>query len=199
MYELPTTITVEGQVYHIRNKGDFRMIIDCFAALQDTELDQDYRLICALIIFVEEFNSPEDIGACNINIEALVHEMFRFMDCGQEASEGFESNVKLVDWQDDEQLICSAVNAVVNKEIRAVEYLHWWTFMGYYLSVGESVLSTVVGIRSKLARGKSLEPWESDFRKHNSRYFQRKRSEEEIEFDKSIRELWNKGGGLNGG
>ena len=56
MYELPTTIEVKGRQFNIRNSGDFRMVLDCFSALQDEELSEDYRVLACLLIFYNEFN-----------------------------------------------------------------------------------------------------------------------------------------------
>ena len=51
MFELPTSIEIEGKSYNIRNKGDYRTIIDCFLALDDLELSKVERVYASLIIF----------------------------------------------------------------------------------------------------------------------------------------------------
>ena len=61
MYEIPTSIEIEGRQFPIRNNGDFRVILDCFQALGDTELDARERLLAALIIFYEDIDTPEDL------------------------------------------------------------------------------------------------------------------------------------------
>ena len=61
MFELPTTVTVGETTFNIRNKGDFRMILDCFTALQDIELEKEERVITALIIFYEGIDSLDDV------------------------------------------------------------------------------------------------------------------------------------------
>ena len=40
MYSLPTTVKVKDREFHIRDKGDYRMVLDCFSALQDEELSE---------------------------------------------------------------------------------------------------------------------------------------------------------------
>ena len=62
MFELPTSIQIDGQSYNIRNKGDYRTIIDCFSALQDVELSKTERVYASLIIFYEDVNDIEDIA-----------------------------------------------------------------------------------------------------------------------------------------
>lgn len=193
MYELPTTVDIDGNVFHIRRKGDFRVILDCFAALQDDELDKEYKILTAIIIFYEEFNSPEDTNKYGEFLEKLTLEMFKFINCGQDNQRGAESEISLINWEGDSQIICAAVNNVAKQEVRILEYLHWWTFLGYYMSVGQSVLSTVVSIRDKVYRGKKLDKWEQDFKKENPQFFVRKQPTIEREFEEELRNLWNGG------
>jgi len=193
MYELPITITVNENVYSIRNKGDYRMVLDVFTVLNDVELSEQERILTSLIIFYTEFDDVKRLFACSEEeLTALTEEMFNFFNCGQ-TSPGANTNVKLIDWDNDEQLISSAINNVANTEIRSVEYCHWWTFMGYYCAIGESPLSTVVGIRSKIVKGKKLEKYEQEFRRDNPQYFNwDRRTLQEKEDDALLQELWNK-------
>ena len=65
--------------------------------------------------------------------------------------------------------------------------------MGYFAEVGESVLSTVVGIRNKIKRGKKLEKYEKEFREHNPHYFiWDSRTAQERKDEEDILSLWNK-------
>ena len=193
MYELPITITVNENVYSIRNKGDYRMVLDVFTVLNDVELSEQERILTSLIIFYTEFDDVERLFACSEEeLTALTEEMFNFFNCGQ-TSPGANTNVKLIDWDNDEQLIASGINNVANTEIRSVEYCHWWTFMGYYLAIGESPLSTVVGIRNKIVKGKKLEKYEQEFKRDNPQYFNwDRRTLQEKEDDALLQELWNK-------
>ena len=192
MYEIPISIKIEDRDYHIRNNGDYRVILDCFRALEDVELDARERLLAALIIFYEDFNSPSDVFESD-DLEELVKEMYNFFNCGQETS-GTKTNHRLIDWEKDSQLICSAVNKVANTEIRAVPYIHWWTFMGYYTAIGESLLSTIIRIRDKIVTGKKLEKYERAYRVENPQYFVwNSRTVEEIEADNLVKQLWNNG------
>ena len=75
-------------------------------------------------------------------------------------------------------------------EIRALPYLHWWTFIGYYMAVGECTLSTIVSIRDKIARGKKLDDFEKEFKRDNPQYFRWK--SEQAESDMLLKEIWNK-------
>lgn len=194
MYDIPTSINIDGVEYNIRNNGDFRLILDCFQALGDVELTAQERLLAALIIFYVDLNTIEDFNNPNLPLEQLVSEMFNFFNCG-ESSVGTQTNKKLIDWQQDSQLICSAVNKVCGKEIRLEPYVHWWTFMGYFTAIGESPISTIIGIRDKIAKGKKLEKYERQYRNENPQYFVwNNKTIEEQEADKLAHEMWNSGG-----
>jgi hypothetical protein len=167
------------------------MVLDCFSALNDYELDENERLFACLLIFFEDFNDVEDIFKLSEDeIAELLSEVFKWFNCGQSDSLGAK-NYKLIDWDEDSQMICSAVNKVAGFEIRGEAYVHWWTFMGYYSAVGESTLSTVVAIREKIIHGKKLEKWEREFRQNNPQMFVwNKNTEQDKADDDLIQKLW---------
>ena len=191
MYELPTEIIIEGRPYSIRNKGDYRMILDVFSVLEDTELEQKERVISALIIFYEDFNEIEDVLSCS-NLEQVTKEMYKFFN-GDRLEGGAREIKKLIDWDNDSAMVCAAVNKVAGKEIRSEPYIHWWTFLSYYMSVGESVLSTVVGIRDKMMSGKKMEKWETEYKRENPQYFRwNHKTAEESDAEEWLKSVWNK-------
>jgi len=191
MYSLQTSVQIGQASFEIRNKGDFRMVLDCFKALNDTELDTTERIYAALIIFYEDFGSLEDVLAQGENLVALQQNMMRFFNGGDENTQSNTHDYAIIDWEKDSNLVCAAVNNVAKQEIRSLDYLHWWTFLGYYMSVGESLLSTVVGIRYKIARHEKLEKHEKKFKQDNPEYFNIDlRSVSEREADAYVRALW---------
>lgn len=191
MYELPTFIVLNGQEWNIRNKADFRVILDCFLVLNDFELSPTERVMASLIIFLEDLNGLEDIGNLP-DIEDAYNEMVKFFNCGQEEQKSPKS-YKLVDWELDSTLIISAINKVAGKEIRS-EYVHWWTFMGYYVAIGQCPLSTVVGIRYKKAHNEKLEKWERKFVQDNPQYFgNAMKTAEQLEAEDWVRKQWEGG------
>ena len=92
-----------------------------------------------------------------------------------------------MDWEHDAPVVIPAINKVAHKDVRSEEYMHWWTFFGLYMEVGESTFSTIVSIREKKRKGKKLEKWEKDFYRDNQKLvdFEKKqkveRSKEERE------------------
>ena len=196
MFELPTTITVNGTEYPIRNKGDYHVMFDVFKALTDDELDTSLCILTALIIFLDGFESVDDVLRAFPNENALKEasmELNKFINCGEEESIGIKTRSSVVNWEQDQQIIASAVNVVAKKEIRTEPYVHWWTFMGYYMGIGEGLFSTIVTIRSKIKEGKKLEKYEQHFKRQNPQYFVTKRTEQEKSFDEELRRLWNEG------
>ena len=192
MYEIPTTIEIDDKVFPIRCKGDYRMVLDCFSCLNDFELTEQERTLGALIIFYEDFNDVSDFQGIDKDLyEGLIKEMYKFMECNENPMHSMP--FKTIDWEKDGQLICSAVNKVANTEVRSVEYLHWWTFIGYFSEVGESVLSMVVTIRTKIKQNKKLEKYEKEFKARNPHYFiWDSKTLEDKQDEEDILSLWNK-------
>ena len=149
--------------------------------------------MASLIIFYKELTNIEDIDTVfGEQTEDAVKAMYDFFNCDQPEI-GSPQKFTLIDWDKDSILISAAINKVAGTEIRQEEYIHWWTFMGYYISIGQSVLSTVVGIRHKIATGKSLDKFERKFRMENPQYFTLDlRTAEQKEADEYIRQIWNK-------
>lgn len=194
MFELPLTITIADKEFGIRDDGDYRMVLDCFAVLHDTDLPKRERLMTALVIFYEGFSLDNAFKYLDTQakVEEAVTKMYDFFNCGQTASSS-HTPYKLVDWEQDNHLIASGINKVAGQEIRGIDYLHWYTFMSYYMSMGECVLSTVVTIREKMLTGKKLEKHEKEFRMKNPDYFIWNRDTvEQQDADAYIREIWNK-------
>lgn len=193
MFNIPISLEVGEEQLSIREKGDYRMVLNCFSTLNDIELTKEERVYCALIIFYEQFESLEDLMTYPYLNEA-VKKMYWFFNCGDESGVGANKHRKLIDWQGDQQLIASAINKVANTEVRALPYMHWWTFMGYYLAIGESPLATIVGIRSKIVEGKKLEKHEQKFKNDNPQYFTwDSKSIEQKEIEEELDSLWNSG------
>ena len=193
MYTIPVSIELNNVTFPIRNKGDYRMVLDCFSALEDIELAPLERIYAALIIFYADINSMDDLNKLP-DIREATQKMFDFFNCNRANGVGKQTNYKLIDWQQDEQLVCAAINKVANTEIRLESYIHWWTFMGYYAAIGECPLSTILSIRHKLVTGRPLEKHEQRFKRENPEYFVwNSLSSTDTEADKLIREMWDNG------
>lgn len=190
MYSLQTSVQIDQVSFNIRNQGDYRMVLDCFEALNDPELSKDERIYASLIIFYEDFSDVTDFPKSSEQLNELVLKMFEFFNQSEVVETGAQS-LRLIDWQKDSNLIISAVNNVANQEIRSVPYLHWWTFLGYYMAIGECPLSFIVSLRHKKAKNEKLEKYEKKFIQENPQYFNvDMRSVEQKEADEYIKQLW---------
>lgn len=156
-WQLPTTAVIGGKTYHLHT--DYRDILEIFRYLEDESLQELLRWRIALGLFYEEEVPGEDW-------QAAMEYLAAFLRGGQqEASPG----PKLLDWQQDGPLIVADINKTAGQEIRALPFLHWWSFLAYFHAIGEGQLSTVVSIRDKLRRGKKLESWEQEYYRKNKK------------------------------
>ena len=153
-YELPTEIVIADKAYPIRRRGDYRVILDVLAAFEDPDLTEREQAAAALTIFYETL--PTDL-------QRAAEEMVRFIDGGDGDERGKKSSARLMDWEQDFPLIVAPVNRILGCEIRALPYLHWWSFLAAYMEIGDCTFSTVVSIRQKKQKGKKLEKWEQDY------------------------------------
>ena len=67
-------------------------------------------------------------------------------------------------------LIFPAVNRAAGFEVRSVEYMHWWTFLGFFMEIRDTTYATVLGLRQKKygKHRKKLEKHEQEFWKNNA-------------------------------
>lgn len=193
MFELPTSICIDGKQFGIRNDGDYRVILDCFSALQDETLSETERIFVSCIIFYDKMDTVEDLNILP-NLQTAVKEMFKFFNCGQDEVQDNVKHPKLVDWKHDEQMIAAEINKVAGQEVRALPYLHWWTFMGFYNTIGEGSFSNIISIRYKRAKGKKLEDYEKEFVRENPQFFMYDaRTIEQKEQEQLLKQIWNSG------
>lgn len=156
MWDLPVSVEINGKIHAIRNKCDYRVVLDVISALNDNELTEEEKIKCALIIFYENILDVDDF-------ESAVNEMFKVINLGEEQSKE-EKNPKLMDWEHDFQQIAPPVSRVLGYSVRdANKYTHWYDFIGAYQEIGECTFSTIVSIRSKRAKGKKLDKWEEEY------------------------------------
>lgn len=163
-WEFPTSLNVGGIDYEIRT--DYRAVLDLFTALTDPDLTDENEQITAYmqsrIILEIMFPDCDNIPAEHIQ-EAL-DKVSAFIDMGISDD---RKKPKTMDWEQDAPILIPAINKVLNCEIRAVQYMHWWTFLGAYMEIGESLFSNIIHIRQKKAKGKKLEKWEQNFYNEN--------------------------------
>lgn len=163
-WDFPTSLNIGGVDYEIRT--DYRAVLDLFTALSDPELtDEDEQVTAYMqnrVMLEIMFPQCDDIPLEHMQ-EAL-EKVTEFIDMGISDD---RKKPKTMDWEQDAPILIPAINRVLNCEIRAQKHIHWWTFLGAYMEIGESLFSNIVHIRQKKANGKKLEKWEQDFYNDN--------------------------------
>lgn len=157
-WRLPESLPVGGEEWKIRS--DFRAVLDILNHFNNPEYEEDEKWWICLDILFEDFQEmPQELWT-EAQQQAIL-----FIDMG--AEDDNRPKPRLMDWEQDAPIIIPSVNRVIGKEIRALPYLHWWTFMGAYMEIGESLFSQVVSFRKKRASKKKLEKWEKEFYREN--------------------------------
>lgn len=178
-WTLPEAVTFGGVRYDLNT--DYRDVLEIIAKLNDESKPEFMRWQIAVGLFYEQ-EIPDDVYP-----EATQY-LADFISCGADDE---NPGPKLIDWEQDAQIIASSVSRVAGQEIRAVRHMHWWTFVGLFSQIGEGPLSMIVSIRDKKARGKKLEKWEQEYYQQNKSKvdFQRPLSPED-EAIKAYFEKW---------
>lgn len=181
---LPTTLLVNGREEPIRY--EYSAVLDAMAALNDPDLEDNEKIYAFLFIIYEncENFSKEDFAPA---FQAATE----FINNG--ASDDAKNNVRVVDFEQDYNILIPAINRVAGKEIRSCSDIHWWTFLGWFMEIGECTYSTVLNIRSKKKKGKKLEDWEREFYSANKKMvdLQPKLSAQEEEEKRRLNEFLN--------
>lgn len=181
-FGLPTTLTVNGREEPIR--WEYTAVLDAIAAMDDPELDGQEKVFSCLYIIFEDFEhfSGDDY-------EPAFKAVTEFINNGLDEEQ--RGHVRMVDFSQDFKLMVSAVNRVAGKEIRGVDGIHWWTFLSWFMEIGECTYSTVLSIRDKKRKGKKLEKWEQEFYSANKKLvdIQPKLTEEEKEAEQRLIKL----------
>lgn len=164
-WSFPTSITVGGKDYKIRT--EFNAVLDLFVALNDTECkgdtEEETNIIQAMMILQIMIPNCDDIP--NEHIQEAIDKVCEFIDYGVRDN---GNNPKTMDWEQDANILIPEINKILGYEVRNPEIkTHWWTFLGAYMGIGESLFSNVVKIRHKKAKGKKLEKYEQEFYKEN--------------------------------
>ena len=156
IYALPETLTVNGRAWDI--DPDFRQVLRILTAFEDPDLtDGEKAALCLYNLYPDMDDIPRE------DLQAALDAAMDFIDHGADGKKG----PRTMDWTQDAPLIFPAVNRVAGFEVRSVDYMHWWTFLGLFMEIKDSVYSTVLSVRAKKAKGKKLEKWEQDFFNEN--------------------------------
>lgn len=152
--ELPESLTVNQTEYGIRS--DFRDILKIICAFNDHGLKNEEKIYVCLFILYKNFNDMP-----RSDYEAAFKAALDFIDAG--AKSGNKKSPRTMDWEQDANIMFPALNKVAGFETRTADYVHWWTFVGYFMEISEGVFSYVLSLRGKKAKNKKLEKWEREY------------------------------------
>lgn len=170
IFDLPTSVSFGGREWEINT--DYRDILSILMAFEDVELSDAEKGYVCLCNFYPDFEQiPKE------HLQAAYDAAIEFIDHG--SADDKKPSKKTMDWSQDAPLIFPAVNHVAGFEVRSAEYIHWWTFLGYFMEIKDSTYSTVLSLRQKKARGKKLEKYEQEYWKNNRGICELRRRETE--------------------
>lgn len=155
IWSLPMSAEIGGVKYAIN--ADFRDVLEIIGVLNDTSKPDFIRWQVAIGLFYDnEIPRPFQQDAMEF--------LSKFISYGEDEK---KPGPKLIDWDQDAQLIVGDVNKIAGKEVRAERFLHWWSFLSFFYAVGDGQLATIVSIRNKKRKGKKLEKWEETYYREN--------------------------------
>lgn len=155
---LPYTINIGGVDVPI--DADFRNVIDIFSIFNSPDLLDTEKAYLSLEYL---YNTDDYL----LDVEQATTEMLLFLNGGVKEPDTPKKEKPVYDWDQDFDLIVSAVNRVLGYDCREKEFLHWWTFLSAFMEIGECTFSTYVAIRDKKNKGKKLEKWEQQIYNEN--------------------------------
>lgn len=152
--ELPKSLIVNGVEYNIRSH--FQDILKIVCAFNDPELENKEKIYVCLYILYEDFDCIP-----KADYEAAFKAALDFIDTFIKSDN--KKSPRTMDWEQDESIMFPAINKVAGFETRTTDYIHWWTFMGYFMEISEGVFSQVLSLRTKKAKKQKLEKWEREY------------------------------------
>ena len=184
LWELPASIQIDGMEYPIRT--DFRAVLGILQFFYDPEANQEEKILfCLDTIYKNLDDIPEEKWG-----EAYI-KAIQFIDMDDGPVEDKKPEPAVMDWEQDAGAIIPAINHVIGQEVRMLNYMHWWTFLGAYMEIGDGLFAQIVAIRSKKKKGKKLEKWEQEFyREHRDLIDLKKRyTKEELEEQERLQNI----------
>lgn len=201
----PSSLEVDGEFYRI--DSDFLTALSIMRMYNDKAMSVLSKHMCMLEML---YSYVDEDGEIVVDIPENQDEALRkalwFLSMGEEYGDGYEEkkgaieeytedgklkNVKvkprLIDFEKDYNLIISAINKTIGRDVRFDENAHWWTFIGYCQELSEDTLiSNIISIRSKIAKN-----GESSLDKHDKEFYYNNKDIIDIEYDPEGRSVFN--------
>lgn len=157
-YDLPQSVIINDTEYFFRH--DYKSILEVIKPFGCPDLLEEEQIEIAFDRFYIE---PDKIKISDM--QEAVESMMLFISCNK-TNASTKKQKPLYSWDKDLHLIIRPINKVVGHDIR-LDNIHWWSFMSYFMEIGESTFATYVSIRDKKNRGKKLDKQEEEIFKNN--------------------------------
>ncbi|MBR1561583.1 MAG: hypothetical protein IJ645_00090 [Ruminococcus sp.] len=178
--ELPTSLTVCGERFDIRS--DFRDILVICQALDDDDLSDKEKAVVTLRCLFYDWKRLPRKGE---GLEEALKKAYWFVG-GGDIPKSKRSEVRVIDWKKDGHMIYPAVSKTLGViDVRGLDYLHWFTFLGAFGENGDGLLSFVLSLRGKKARHKKLTKAEEEFLRNNKELIVIRSEKEQREIDET--------------
>ena len=161
IFDLPTEVEFGGRSWRINT--DYRDVLRVLMAFEDVDLADDEKAFIGLHNLYPDWKDiPTE------DTQAAFDTAIQFIDAGQ-LPDGEGPSPRTMDWVQDAPLIFPAINRSAGFEVRGVDYMHWWTFLGYFLEIRDTTYATVLSLRQKKfgRNRKKLEKHEQEFWNNN--------------------------------
>ena len=157
MFSLPITVEIDGRSYPVRT--DYRVILEILVMLDDPDLTDGDKTEALIRMFY--VNQPK-------NPTAALQAFADFVDPRHIDKTSAKHGPRLISWSQDFDLMVAPINHILGCEVRALDHLHWHTFLSAYLEIPpDSVFARVLRIREKLRQGKKLDKTEKQWYRRN--------------------------------
>lgn len=145
--KLPSSLEVQGVQLAIN--ADWRPCVNIMRMFERQDLTDSEKILCMVeILYADEV--PDSMVA------DAAEQAIWFLNMGETDDKGGQSNGcgRLFSWEQDLRFIISAIEHATHKQIRSMEFYHWWEFMSGFYEIGECVFSTLIHQRKQKKTGK---------------------------------------------
>ena len=156
--DLPQSVIINNTEYFF--KHDYKSVLYAIQPFDSPDLLEEEQIEIAFERFYIDSENIKDS-----DLQESIQAMMLFISCNK-PNLSTKKQKPLFSWEKDINLIIRPINKVLGHDIRQ-DNMHWWTFMSYFMEIGESTFQTYVGIRDKKNRGKKLEKYEEEIFKNN--------------------------------
>lgn len=171
LYDLPTSLNIRGVEQPINY--DWHTALDILIYMGNAEHSHIDKLVHMLMTLY-----PNWLQFRSEDIPEAIERAYAYLDCGQRPDG--KVRPKLIDWEQDAQLIIGAINKEANKDIRTEPQLHWWTIYNWFIGSSGGAWSNVLHLRSKLAKNQPLNKAEKQYYRDNAAIIDLKNKDTEI-------------------